>query len=122
MSTLRNKLFAAGSKRPSEVVTVVANGEPLPVEVRSLSTAARGRVLNDCLVKTDDGNEMDQVKLTPILLIECAYDPATGTPLFTAADVEALGEFPAGFLDPIVMAATRLSALGETAAKEIDAD
>jgi hypothetical protein len=117
---LRSKLFQAGA-RPRETVTLSAAGEPVHIDVVALSMNARGRLLNTCVTQNADGEqEMDQAKLAPELLIECAYTPGTETPIFSAADRDALGELAAGFLDAVVTTASRISGLSNSAVKDAE--
>lgn len=117
---LRSKLFQAGV-RPRETVSVPVAGDPLQIDVVALSMNARGRLLNTCVATNEDGErEMDQAKLAPELLIECAYEHGTDTPIFGAADRDAIGELAAGFLDAVVTTASRISGLTVESLKDAE--
>jgi hypothetical protein len=119
---LRDKLLSKGGVK-KEVITITADdGETMQVEVRGLGSMERGRLMTQATTTSDDGESsvVDLAKLSPQLVISCAYDPETGERLFSEADVEVLGELSATFLDPIINAASRLSGMSKSAVKEAE--
>jgi len=86
MSEIKDKLLGLKSKVPSETVSIPGVGE---VEVRGLTAAKRDRW------------EMETL---------CLYHD--GAPLLGPADVDALGELPAGLVDHLYDIASRVSGLG----------
>ena len=115
-SSLRNRIFALGAPK-TQRVTISVDGETLDVDVRALGIAARGELMTRCMVPNDDGegHHVDLGRISPDLVIACAMDPATGEPLFSPADREAVGAMSADVLDPIISAAAHLSGLSEAA-------
>jgi hypothetical protein len=118
---LRTLLFSGG-ELPREKVTIMVKDAPVEVEVVGLSSDARGQLLSTCMrqVENEDGEkdtEVDLQKLGPELIIHCAVVPGSEEKLFGEADRDMLGSKAATYLDPIVKMATKLSGLGESAAK-----
>jgi hypothetical protein len=107
-ASLRGKIFGASLK--SEAVAIPELDTT--VEVRGMSAGARGRVLN---IARQEDNSMDFEKYFPALLIETVYDPETGTPLFSAADTDAINALPNRIVESISSVAQRLSGLGDAA-------
>jgi hypothetical protein len=120
---LRSKLLQGGAV-PREPVDVIVDGEKLTIECRGLSAAARGRLMTTSMVKVSDEDDaeerIDLAKVAPELVIEGAYDPATGERIFSEADLEVVGSMSAGFLDPIIASVSKLSGLSQAAAKVME--
>jgi len=106
--SIRDKI-AAVEDITSESVTIPEWG--VTVEVRSMTAGARGEMLADCL---KDG-EMDVKALTPALVIGSTFDPETGEPVFTRADVQFIEAKNSAAVDRIAAVAMRLSGLEEDA-------
>lgn len=121
--SLRERMLKAGTL-PSESLTVTLNGEDLVMDIRGLSAGARGRLLNTVMTQSDEDGErkIDLAKLTPLLVLECAFDPETGKKIFSPADFEVLSGLSANALDPIIAVASRLSGLGEQAMVKAERD
>lgn len=110
-NSFRRNLFAAAVKR--ETVTVPDLGT---VEVRGMTAAQKGRVVNQA--KTD-ADTIDLAAYYPALLIETVYDPESGSALFTVGDTEAIGAAPADLVEQLANIAQRLSG-GGTEAKVLE--
>lgn len=108
MTTLREKILSSDNL-PKEQVTLKGYGDAV-VEVRGLTTGQRLRLVKGATV---DG-EVDMVKLMPELVIATTYDPADGTPVFTAADREAVEGTSALALDELFTAALRINGFDAT--------
>ena len=99
-SELAGKLLGA-QKPKGEVVKITRDdGEVLEVLVRQPSVAARQRIFK--AAKMRDSAPTDVSAMHAQCVIECACDPATGKPLFTAHHAETLaGEPSGGWVDKI---------------------
>lgn len=118
MGSLRDRLLAGGKVPKGEVTVTTADGEQLTVEVRGLTQAARGVLMNTCMKtnqETGENEGMDVAKMQPELLLACAYDPTTGKKLFERTDMDVIGELSADYLDPIISKATQLSGMSKDA-------
>lgn len=111
MSSTREKLL----NHPRRTIPVtLATGDV--VEARPLSLVARQKVVKECTV---DG-EVATDRLIPAIVIACLYDPATGEPLFTIGDRDAIGEMPAEVVDPMWTAAAELNGLAPDAKEQAE--
>lgn len=121
--TLRATIMKHGAV-PRETLTVPTPDGDLILEVRGLSSGARGRLLNDVMIDSEDGSNddrrIDLGKLYPMLVIECAFDLETGERIFSAADFDVVSELSAIMLDPIATCASRISGLGDKSLKEAE--
>ena len=127
LSTPKSTLRAAFLKHgvaPREALTVPTVDGELRLEVRGLSSGARGRLLNEVMIESEDGSgedrSIDLGKLYPMLVIECAFDAETGERIFRSADFDTVSELSATMLDPIAALASRLSGLGDKSLKEAE--
>jgi hypothetical protein len=118
---IREAMIKSGAV-PREALTTTMDGEEVTLEIRGLSAGARGRLLNEVMVDSEDGTErrIDLGKLYPMLVLECAFDPESGERIFSPGDFETVSELSASVLDPIAMVASRLSGLGDKALKEAE--
>lgn len=118
-STLRNRIY---KKAGTNKVPLIINDDegPLEFELRELSVDGRAAVLESATKADEDGaRTVDQAQLIPAVLIACVYDPATGAPLFTEADREAIGQMSASFVDQLFKPAAKLSGLLDEDREEI---
>ena len=106
-SALRSALL--GSTHVARETITVAGSD---IEVRGLTAGARGRLLNSA--RNEDGS-LNFEQYFAALVIEASYDPEEGTPIFTAADLDAVNGLPVGIVEKIAETAQRLSGLGESA-------
>lgn len=118
---IREAMIKSGAV-PRESLTVPMSGEAVTLEIRGLSAGARGRLLNEVMVDSEDGNDrrIDLGKLYPLLVLECAFDEESGERIFSVGDFETVSELSASVLDPIAIVASRLSGLGDKALKEAE--
>lgn len=116
MSNARNTILGS-AKVKRETVTLTIEGEPVVVEVRGITAGGRGRLLNSA--RTDDGT-LDFERYYAQLVIETAHDPASGQPLFGAADLDAVNALPAPVVQQLAEAAESLSGLGGGAAEVLE--
>lgn len=111
MSNTRNAILGR-AKVQRETITLTIDGEPVAVEVRGVTAGARGRLLNGS--RGDDG-ALDFERYYAHLVIETAYDPATGEPIFAPADLDAINALPAPVVQQLAEKAEALSGLGAAA-------
>lgn len=90
-------------------------GEPVRLEVRSMSGLARARLLKQASGK--DGT-MNFEKLYPSILIACCYDPESGERIFDEDDAGWLNDKSAGPVERLAQAGMRLSGLNQSAADD----
>lgn len=114
-STARERLFAKAEGRTKDVT--LSTGDV--VQVRPLKLTARTKLVKAC--STESG-EVDTEKLIPHLVIACTFDPATGQPIFTAGDFEAIEQLPAVEVDPLWGAAAELNGFSQEAVKDAKND
>ena len=103
MSEIKDKLLGLKSKVPSETVSIPGVGE---VEVRGLTAAKRDKWEMETF--SNKGNTVRNIRASLVSL--CLYHD--GAPLLGPADVDALGELPAGLVDHLYDIASRVSGLG----------
>jgi hypothetical protein len=103
MSDLRAKLLTTENIPKERVVLTKFGG--IEVEVRSLTTGQRLKLVKECTV---DG-EVDQYKLIPLLMIATTYDPADGSQVLSPLDVGPLEETYAAGLDDLLAVSLRLN-------------
>jgi hypothetical protein len=108
-SALRQKFLALAGNLKRATVTVPELGT---VTVRELDGHARASIETAMLKKENDG----LWKLT--LIARSVIDPDTGLVVFDDADLDALGKLPARVLDPLFVAAFKLSGMGEAGVED----
>lgn len=92
------------------------------VEIRELSAKERGKVYSESTVtrqkrgSKDIIQEVDQTKLNVWAVVYQAYDPVTGTKIFSKKDFDALASLPSSVID--VLAKPALEMLGEDLEEE----
>ena len=114
-TTLRQRLIDQSSKAIRRTVVEIRDGEEvLTVEVRS-PTLAQATMFS----KASDGDAVAQARVMAQIVIQCAYDPADGKPIFDQADEAVLLDLPAqgSFIDPVVTALMSLMGEAKAAAK-----
>jgi hypothetical protein len=112
---LRQRLLDQSAKALRRAVVEIQDGdERISVEVRS-PTLAQASLFS----KAGEGDAGTQARMMTQIVIQCAYDPQSGQPIFDAADEALLMDLPAqgSFIDPIVTALTNLMGEAKTAAK-----
>ena len=107
--SLRDRIIAANDTA-SELLELPEWG--VQVEVRSMSGAARARLVQDAA--NNDG-KMNFTAAMPEIIIGCTFDPETGERVFESADTEALMEKSGQVLDKIIAVAMRLSGFNDGA-------
>jgi len=116
MSTLRQRLLDQSAKSIRRKVVEIqgeAGSAPLKVEVRSPTLAQSG-----LFSKGSDGDGLAQVRVMAQIVIQCSFDPESGSPVFDAADEDVLlGLQAQSFIEPIVTALTELMSEAKAAAK-----
>ena len=118
---IREAMIKSGAV-PRELLHVMLGEEDVEMEIRGLSAGARGRLLNEVMVDSEDGQDrrIDLGKLYPLLVLECTFDKESGERIFSPGDFETVSELSASVLDPIAAVASRLSGLGDKALKEAE--
>jgi hypothetical protein len=112
---LRQRLIDQSAKAIRRSIVEIKDGdEVLSVEVRS-PTLSQASIFS----KASEGDASAQARVMVQIVIQCAFDPASGQPVFDAADEGLLMECPAqgSFIEPIVTALTSLMDEAKTAAK-----
>jgi hypothetical protein len=110
---------------PRQIVSINTGDELVDVEVRGLSAGARGDVMAAAVITETDADgdthqRTDNAKLSIALLIHCAYDPESQEPLFAEADRELLQTLNAKYLDPVILAASKLSGIDDASADDAE--
>lgn len=90
VATLRDQILNAKDYKSKKVKVEEWGG--VEVEVRSMSAAARSRII-------EMGDNMNVAELSVALVLECVYDPKTGERVFSPADKEVLMQKNAGVLE-----------------------
>lgn len=103
--SIRDTILAASDIK-DELVEVPEWG--VTVKVRGMSGAERATWL---ATAGNDKGGIDPARGYPALIVLCTSDPATGEPVFTAADRDALMLKSGEALDRVALAAMRLSGL-----------
>lgn len=103
MSDLKSKFLALRATVPSEQVTVPGVGV---VTMRGLTAAKRDEW--EQRIWNAKGKSLTNIRAS--LVAWCAYDGEA--PLFSASDIDAIGEMPASIIDELYDIATRLSGMG----------
>lgn len=121
-SALREKILNAPDIQ-KELVRV--DEWDVTVEVRTLTGARMFEVKKGSseIRKNDDGEDVevqDQAKLYAELLIASVFDPETGTPVFEAADRDALVGKSFAVLDRVVTVAMRICGLTKPEQKAME--
>lgn len=104
--SLRDRILAAddiGRK------TVHVDVWDVDVEVRTMTAGKRAEMMRASV--GPDGN-IDPTELWPLVIVATAYDPETGEPLFTSADVEMLKTKSASAVEFLGTEAMALSGMG----------
>ena len=112
---LRQRLIDQSAKAIRRSVVEIKDGDDvLAVEVRS-PTLAQAAIFS----KASDADASAQARVMVQIVIQCAFDPASGQPIFDAADEALLMELSAqgSFIEPVVTALTSLMDEAKTAAK-----
>jgi hypothetical protein len=116
MSNTRNRLLSLSAKmiRTSIVDVAVPGEDPIKVQVRSPSIAQAAKF------GTAGGSNdpQKQTQMMAAIIIDCCFDPESGSPIFTDADTDAILATPSdGWVAPLVAAVTELMSAAETASK-----
>jgi hypothetical protein len=122
MSSLREKILSVKDIK-TERVSIPDWG--VEVDVRGLTGAERSEVKASSQVTERDeddavtGQRLDEATMYALLVIKAVTDPETGTPVFGAADRDALKEKSAGVLEDVAQIILRLSGLTLDSVKAI---
>jgi len=111
MSDLKNRFLALKASVPFEVVDVPGVG---PITIRGMTAAGRDEW--EQRIFHAQGKTLRNIRATMITL--CAYDG--DSPLFTAKDLDAIGELPASVVDSLYDVAARLSGMGQSAKEQAE--
>ena len=103
MSDLKAKFLALRATVPTEQVTVPGVGV---VTMRGLTAGKRDEW--EQRIWSVKGKTLTNIRAS--LVAMCAYDG--DAPMFSAADIEAIGDMPASVIDELYDIATRLSGMG----------
>lgn len=94
-------------------------GNPVVVEVRSMSGAERTRILD---LAIQDGGEMNLQLVYPEVVIASTFDPDSGEQVFTPADRDALQQKNAKATDRIAQIGLRLGGFSADAGDVVGKD
>ena len=89
------------------------------VEVREMKAKQRQMVIQS--TNKPDGTR-DMVRFYPLIVINSAFDPNTGMPIFEAADLDALNEGGGTVLERLCQVAVKLSGLDAAQFEETKKD
>lgn len=103
MGSWRDKLVTADDDRVEKVT--IPEWDDVTFEVRPITVESRNRLLTE--LGSDDAYYA--------LVIACTFDPETGEPAFTTADVDTLKRQSPRPLDRILEVASRLNGLTDDA-------
>jgi hypothetical protein len=113
--TLRQRLLDQAAKSIRRSVVEIRDGDDIiKVEVRSPTLTQAS-----LFAKAAEAGVEQQARTMAKIVIQCAFDPEAGTPVFGEADEDLLMELPAqgSFIEPIVTALTGLMSEAKDAAK-----
>lgn len=96
----------------------VVDVEGVSIEVRSLSVRDRARLLRSA---TTDGM-IDVETWYPHVVVACCFDPESGEPAFSEADIEWLSSKSSGPVELLAHAGLRLSGMTKDATEDPKGD
>lgn len=105
--TLREKILAARPR--TKIVDCPGIGQ---VTVRGLTSAQRTDWENRTILRGPEGQPAAAAGRRREMLVIATVTDAKGKPLFTVHDLDALGQVPAGVIEPIIKAAMDVSGIG----------
>lgn len=111
--TLRQKILACDDIKREEITIEEWQAT---FQIKGLTGKERARLLSNAIGK--DGRTNFE-RIYPELVVLTAYDPATGKPVFEAADRDALNEKSGAILERIAQVAMRLSGLSAAGVEEV---
>lgn len=119
-SKLRAKILAAKDIK-SESVTVPE--WDVTLEIRGLSAAERGGLVERATVKERKGDEevsrVDNTVLTPLLIIASCFDPETNERVFEDEDLDPVNGKSASAIDAVTNVVLRLNGMNKDEQKAI---
>lgn len=104
---LREKILSA-EDISSEKVEIPEWG--VTIEMRSISGRKRCEMRKNL---TSNNGMIDDAKLYQQILINCAFDPETGEPIFTEADKDAILEKNGAVLESLAIVGMKLSGMSQ---------
>ena len=107
MSGLTREMFLKSATKPTEDVPLPELGEGVFVRVVGFTAKERTAFENSLLTKKGQPIEARKQQIRERLLVACCFDE-DGKPLFTEADIEAIGNQNAALVERIVNVAMRL--------------
>jgi hypothetical protein len=109
MATSLRDTILASDDIPSETVEIPEWGVELVV--RGMSAGDRLSLMHNAF---DPATEQVNMSIVyPDVVVACAYDPASGSPVFTAADKDAIMGKSSAAVERIANAGLRLSGVGK---------
>jgi hypothetical protein len=114
LANLRDRILSATDIRREQVHVPEWD---VTVEVRGLTGTQRAKLMKSGF---DSRGAVDFERLYPELLIASVFDPASGEPVFTEADRDALNTKSGAALERVAQAAMRISGLSPEAQVEAE--
>jgi hypothetical protein len=118
MSALREQILNASDIEHEDVVVPEWGG--CTIRVRGMTGAQRNRFLNQAFDVKTGKPKFDRFHAA--IIIETCTDPASGEPIFEAADREILNSKSAGVTERLAKTALRLSGLDDAESGKGDSD